>query len=540
MARSYRPVIRDQEFLLPPDMADWLPDGHLVWFVLDVVEQLDTSAFHARRRTGGAGRQGYDPDMLLALLVYAYAVGVRSSRQIERLCGEHVAFRVLCAQDSPDHTTLARFRADHHEAFTDLFAQVLGLCAAAGMVKVGVVAIDGTKIAANAARHANRTPQTVREEAKKIARGVVADADATDASEAAAPAGGSGSDDELPPEFKSRAGRGANLKKALAELDRQDAEHAVDDATDQDEVEEFLQRVRAGASVLTRPPGVDPVALHLARIERETARIAAVDEALARGEVVSKEAMRARRDARWILKKAQAALIKAQQDAAEGKPKPLGRAQRRRDKRARQSRARGGKGAVVNVTDPDSRLMTEGSGGGSIQGFNAQIAVTDDHLILGIHLSQDANDTHSYLPTLVAATTAAALLDKEIGLVLADAGYFTDENLTAPGPARLIAPGKNRDLHRDVHRDAQTDPAADEPLPDASPQDLMRHRLRQPENVDQYKRRGATVETVIGHIKEQTKLRRFSGRGLRAVTAELNLAAAVVNLCRLHKVQTAT
>ena len=159
MARSYRPVVRDQEFLLPPNMAEWLPEDHLVWFVLDVVEQLDTSRFHAARRTGGAGRQGYDPDLLLALLLYSYAVGERSSRRIERLCVDHVAFRVVCAQDVPDHTTIARFRAEHQDAFAEVFAQVLRLCANQGMVKVGTVAIDGTKIAANAARGAGRSAQ---------------------------------------------------------------------------------------------------------------------------------------------------------------------------------------------------------------------------------------------------------------------------------------------------------------------------------------------------------------------------------------------
>jgi hypothetical protein len=93
-------VLRDQAFLLPPNTADWLPDKHLVWFGLDVVAQLDTAAFHATRKTGGVGRQGYDPDMLLALMFYAYSVGERSSRRIERLCTEHVAFRILCGQDA--------------------------------------------------------------------------------------------------------------------------------------------------------------------------------------------------------------------------------------------------------------------------------------------------------------------------------------------------------------------------------------------------------------------------------------------------------
>ncbi|OLP00082.1 hypothetical protein BVU76_22140 [Mycolicibacterium porcinum] len=178
---------RDQRFLLPPDMIDWLPEDHLVWFVIEVVEQLDTTAFHANRKLGGAGRRAYDPDMLLALLIYAYASGERSSRRIERLCSDHVAFRVLCAQDCPDHTSIARFRAAHQDAFTGLFAQVLALCSAAGMVKVGVVSIDGSKIAANASRGANRSPESVQREVERIshqiAQTVVSEAVAIDAAE---------------------------------------------------------------------------------------------------------------------------------------------------------------------------------------------------------------------------------------------------------------------------------------------------------------------------------------------------------------------
>src|SRR4051794_1804415 len=98
MAKGYRPVERDQQFLLAPNMADWLAGDHLVWLVLEVVSQLDTAAFHKSRRTGRAGRAGYHPDMLLALLIYSYACGQRSSRQIERLCADHVAYRVVCAQ----------------------------------------------------------------------------------------------------------------------------------------------------------------------------------------------------------------------------------------------------------------------------------------------------------------------------------------------------------------------------------------------------------------------------------------------------------
>ena len=227
-------------------MADWLGEDHLVWFVLDVVDQLDTTSFHHNRRIGGVGRRGYDPDMLLALLIYAYAVGERSSRRIERLCADHVAFRVVCAADAPDHTTIARFRAEHQDAFVEVFTQVLRLCAAAGMVKVGIVAIDGTKIAANAARGANRSADSVREESRKIAQQILDEAAVTDTAEdhAAAADGRDSSDDELPPGFASRSGRAANLKKAIEELDRQDAVHEQIDVTDRERAEDFLGGVR--------------------------------------------------------------------------------------------------------------------------------------------------------------------------------------------------------------------------------------------------------------------------------------------------------
>ena len=130
MAKGYRRVDRDQPFLLPPDMREWLPGDHPVWLVIEVVrDHLDTSAFHARRRTGGAGAAGYDPDMLVTVLVWAYAHRVVSSREIERFCRTDVAFRVICAGNLPDHVTFARFRKDFPGLVEEFFAQVLILCA---------------------------------------------------------------------------------------------------------------------------------------------------------------------------------------------------------------------------------------------------------------------------------------------------------------------------------------------------------------------------------------------------------------------------
>jgi transposase len=522
MARSYRPVVRDQEFLLAPNMADWLGADHLVWFVLDVIEQLDTSALHAERRTGGVGRAGYDPDMLLALMIYAYAAGQRSSRRIEQLCVDHVAYRVVCAQDPPDHTTIARFRAAHDEVFIDLFAQVLRLCAQAGMVRVGSIAIDGTKIAANASTSANRSQQWVTEQARRLAEATVAEAAAVDAAEDAAEAAG-GPAPQPPVELGTRAGRAAAIKKAMEEIARQDAAHAADDAADQAAQERYLARIEAGEQVLGPPPaGVDHVRLYQARIAREQQRLAPLIGV--RGTVEAQQRGAIGR----IIRNAEAGLQRARQEQAAGLVDRRGSAARTR---ARNQARRGSSGGpVVNLTDPQARLMVQGSGSGSVQGYNSQIACSDDHLIIGVHVSQDANDLHCWTPTLTEAITQTTALGKTIGLVLADNGYFTEDNLTSTGPERLIAPGRGRE----VHHDAKHHPTQGPPPPDLSPAEAMRHTLRNPDQAKRYKRRSATVEPVIGHLKDRIGLRRYARRGLAAVTAELHLAAAALNITRLH------
>ena len=134
----------------PPDLRDWLSDDHLAWFVIDAVREFDLEPFYASYRADGHGAAAHDPQMIVTLFAYAYAVGERSSRGIERRCREDVAFRVICANQVPDHATIARFRVRHQAALAELFGQVLGLCGKAGIVDVGVIAVDGTKLAAAA------------------------------------------------------------------------------------------------------------------------------------------------------------------------------------------------------------------------------------------------------------------------------------------------------------------------------------------------------------------------------------------------------
>ncbi|HEX3220078.1 MAG TPA: transposase, partial [Candidatus Limnocylindria bacterium] len=142
MAQNLLVCDRDRELLLPPSLREWLPEGHLAWLVIDAVARLDLSAFYAVYRVDGHGRAAHDPAMMVALLLYSYAIGERSSRRIERRCVEAVATRVICANRAPDHTTIARFGQRHERALAELFGEVLALCAEAGLVRVGVIAVD--------------------------------------------------------------------------------------------------------------------------------------------------------------------------------------------------------------------------------------------------------------------------------------------------------------------------------------------------------------------------------------------------------------
>src|ERR687897_755033 len=164
MAQNFLSCDRDQPMLLPPDLRDWLDDDHLAWFVIDAVAELDLDPFYASYRLDGHGAAAHDPKMMVTLLAYAYAVGERSSRGIERRCREDVAFRVICANQVPDHATIARFRVRHQQGLAALFGPVVGLCAEAGLVRTGVVAVDGSKFAASASDGAIRTYEQIARE----------------------------------------------------------------------------------------------------------------------------------------------------------------------------------------------------------------------------------------------------------------------------------------------------------------------------------------------------------------------------------------
>jgi len=226
MPQNFLTCDRDQPLLLPPDLRDWLPEDHLAWFVIEAVEELDLGPFYGAYRADGHGASAHEPKMMVTLLAYAYCVGERSSRGIERRCREDVAFRVICANQVPDHATVARFRVRHQDALADLFGQVLGLCADAGLVEVAVLAVDGTKLEASASNHATRSYEQIAEE-------ILAEAGRIDAAEDEIH--GEARGDELPEQLTTRHGRRAWLREAKERLERERAAKEEPVPRDRDE-----------------------------------------------------------------------------------------------------------------------------------------------------------------------------------------------------------------------------------------------------------------------------------------------------------------
>jgi transposase len=506
MAKGYRPVVRDQPFLFPPDMREWLPAGHAVWLVIEAVARLDTAVFHARRKTGGKGTAGYDPDMMVTLLVWAYANGITSSRRIERLCQQDVAFRVICAGHLPDHVTIARFRQQFAETAAALFAQVLLLCAQLGMGQVGVVALDGTKVAASASKDANRTEEGLR----KLAGEMAAAHAAADAAEDALFGEGKRGDDDPGDPF-TRAGR---VAAALASLEE---ERLAREAEERAKAEEHLRAAGAGSPVQGRPPAGAEAELARQGLAREEAAARARWQEYQAGPRRGRQPARPEESAK--VKKAKARLEKALAAQA-------ARAAREKEKRE------AGQEPKRNVTDPASRLMPA-RGGGFTQGYNAQNVTSEDGLVIATRLTQDTTDTQWYEPMISAAAAAAAAMAQaggpgggQVGLVLADAGYLSGDNLACPGPDRLIATGKRRTLEKAARAAPGGEPAGQQDPAITA----MTARLATADGITAYRRRSHIGETFHGDLKHNQHFRRLSVRGLQRASGEWTFATAVRNL----------
>jgi transposase len=442
MPQNFLCPLRDQPLLLPVDMREWLPEDDLVFVVLDAVAALDLGEFRRRYRTDGHGRAAFDPEMMVALLLYGYCQGERSSRVIEKRCVRDVAYRVICGGLYPDHATVARFRARHERALGGLFSQVLRLLAAEGMVSLGLLSLDGTKLAGNAAQKANRT---------------------------------------LP-----------QIEKVLAEAAAADA---ADDARDGDAAGPATPRA-------------------LARRAERRERLAAARDRLAAEDQARRQAQRAKQDA-WDAAAA-AGVRRGGRRPADEPP--------RANHNNTEPRA--------NITDPDVRVMRNQKG--YVAGYNGQLAVTADQIIVGAMLSQHPVDRtllHPLLDTCRQQLTQAGIRPR-LRTVLADSGYASEENFARADTdgLRLLAPlakdpalRRSRPPQRARHLDQY--PATARAI----------RRLRHPRGRDDYKLRARTVEPVFGHLKTCQKLTMMSRRGLTACESEWLLACAAHNLRKLHR-----
>jgi transposase len=502
MAREFVGVQRGQLLLMPPSLSEWLPEDHLVWTVLGAVEQMDLERFARRYRLGGAGRAPFDPAMLVALLLYAYARGIRSSRQIERACHEDVAFKVIAGLATPDHSTVAEFRRRHEFEIAELFDDVLGLCREAGLVSVGVIAIDGTKITANASMDQNRSY-------RQIATEILREADEVDRREDELH--GSARGDELPEALRTPDGRRAALeaaKRRIAERrgraveaeEMPDTELVIDPQSSVSGSQGRREWDRAGRRQLDRHRENERRPIPNERTERLFEAVRRLEQNEAVDLAVDAIYTRWRVDARDRMGRRLAGIPKRYE-----RPEvPDGR---------------------INVTDPDSRVMRT-LGTPARQAYNAQAAVTEQQIIVAAEITVDSPD-FGHLEPMVKATLDQLQRDgitQPVETVLADAGYWHTrqmQSITARGIKVLVPPDSSL---RDGKRPGWTD----------GPYDEMREVLASETGRATYRLRQTMIEPVYGQIKHNRGITRLMRRGRAAAQSEWRLITATHNLLKLH------
>ena len=502
MAREFVSCDRGQLLLMPPSVVEWLPGDHLVWTVLGAVEAMDLRRFSEHYRLGAAGRAPYDPAMLVALLLYAYARGVRSSRGIERACWEDVGFKVITTMRTPDHSTIAEFRRRHELEIAELFDDVLGLCREAGLVSVGVITIDGTKIKANASMDQNRSYRQVVTE-------ILREAEETDRREDELYGDARG--DELPEQLRTPEGR----RQALADAKQRIQERKGRAGTEtQDATDEHV--------------AVDPQQSVTGNGRREWFRIA-------RRELEDHR----ERERRPIARDRDDRLLDAADRLEQNHQVQLStnEAYERwraaaRDRRGRRMHANNTKPfeppvlpeGTVNLSDPDSRVMrTQGTP--PRQAYNAQAVVNDRQIILAAQVTVSAADFGQLEPML--DTTLQALdrhgVTDRPEVVLADAGYWHTTQMQAitDRGIEVLAPPDGNMRH------------GPRPGWEHGPYQQMREKLSTDRGRELYAQRKITIEPIFGQIKHNRRIDRFMRRGRAAAQSEWRLVTATHNLLKL-------
>jgi transposase len=484
--RSYAPA---QSFLLPPSPRDWLPAGHLAYFILEMIGDLDLRAIErVVQAKDPRGERPYSPEMMTSLLLYAYATGEYSSRRIERACVEDVAFRVLAAGERPHFTTINQFRATHLEALAGLFVQVLKACQSEGLVKLGHVAIDGTKMKANASKHKAMSHDRMQKD-----------------------------------EVRLRA-----------------------------EIEEWFERSKAVDAAEDELEGdggtYDPQA-EIRRREEKLAKMQRVREAL-RKEVAAARAVRLREQAEELRKKsedmtrapakrAEAATCAKNRDQQASlfddddldPPPPNADADLPRNTPPHHPNGTPKPKAQRNFTDPDSRIMVRD--GAFIQAYNAQIAVDEAHqIIVAAALSNQGPDNEYCEPMLRRVVSNCDAVPERVTL---DNGYFSAANVRfaeSIGCEPFIAAGGHR-------RNGFPDDESNLPQFKSEAHTAMRAVLETERGRAAYARRKATVEPVFGQIKSCRGFRQMSFRGLFKNRCEWLFVSVTHNLLKLWRAVTA-
>jgi transposase len=501
MPQNFIESSRDQSFLLPPSLRDWLPEDHLAWFVIQTVDELDLAAFFSAYRADGLGRAAYDPAVMVALVLYAFSIGERSARAIETHCRQDVAFRVICGNLTPDHATIARFLRRHEHALCALFGSVLGLCERAGLVRSAVVAMDGTKVSGNANRDRNL-------DYDQIAREIIADAIKVDAAEDELYGDRRG--DELPEELSTHEGRREWLRRELGR-DRE-TNHETGDQGGEFDADRIVDRIqgrqgwtREARRHLEADRWANPTSVRRSRSERL-------------------------RDAASRLEDELAADTRGNRAYEQWRAGGQMRDGRRFSRPPNPWQPPEIPGGTVNLTDPDTKLMKGMRN--YIQGYNAQAVVNDQQIVLAAEITNDPGDFSHLRPmiqSMISELDQAGVTARP-RMVVADAGYWNDEHINEVIADHhlqvLIPPDSGK---RSTPRRGWT----------GGLYDWMRHVLDTDVGRGLYRQRRETVEPLFGHTKQNRKFTRFHRRGRLRVRTEWRLLMTTHNLTKLHRYQLA-
>lgn len=525
--KSYRSWSPDQPYLMPPSPGEWLPEDHLARFVLELVRELDLSAIERPiQGKDPRGERPYDPRMMMALVVYGYCNGVVSSRKIERKTYEDVAFRYLAGGQHPEFSTICAFRRTHLAAMEDLFRQVVRLAREAGLVKMGHVSLDGSKVDANASKHkAMSYDRMVAHEQRLDAeiRGLLARAEDQDRADDAR-LGAGVPETDLPGELKRREDRLARIRAAKAALEadaretraaqlREQAERArelvtaSDDPAERERASRRAERREAAADALVADDGDDD------------------DDPSGSGSASGDPGGRAGGPAGT----AEPTMPKAAGTDTVTETVRAGELPVHHPKVSRDGIPQAS--AQRNFTDPESRIMERG--GQFTQAYNSHIAVDDEwHVIVGQGASNQPPDTEYFIPMLERVQATVGQLPEK---ATADAGFWSPEN------ARW-AEERGVDAYISTRRQRHGAPPtalAEPPGPAATPQQRMRHKVGTPEGRAVYRRRKCLPEPVFGQIKQAMGFRRFSMRGMEKARGEWGLVCMCHNVRRLHAARVA-